>query len=334
MKIGIIGAGVMGADHAHILSTSVAGVEIAAIADADAGRARRVAGENGIGRILADGFDVVKDDGIDAVLIASPDETHKPLVLACLDAGKPVLCEKPLARAAADCLEIVRRECGIGRRLVQVGFMRRFDPGYVDMRRTVESGELGAPLIMHCIHRNESAPAYVEAQGLIANSAVHEFDAARYVLGGEPARISVVIGRATSKARIPDPQLVLLEFRDGTVVDIEVFLNARYGYDVRAELVCEEGTISLAPPHATTMVHRQHDGFQHPRDWRPRFADAYRAELRAWAAFLSGGPAAGASAWDGYVATSIAEAGIRAQKSGQWETIELAERPALYGAGA
>lgn len=329
-RIGIIGAGVMGADHARILATAFAGVELTAIADTDAERMRKVAEANGIKRMVRDGLDVVRADDVDAVLIASPDPTHKPLVLACLDAGKPVLCEKPLARTTPDCLEIVAKESALGRRLVQVGFMRRFDPGYVEMRRTIESGELGAPLVMHCIHRNESAPAYIDTEGLVGSSAIHEFDIARYVLGREVARIFVVLGRATSKAHMRDPQLFLLEFEDGTIVDAEVFINAQYGYDVKAELVCEEGTVSLTPPHDTTVLHSRHSGFRLPKDWRPRFADAYREELQAWIASVHDGQAVGASAWDGYVATAIAESAIRAQKSGGWEALELAPRPQLY----
>jgi len=330
IRIGIVGAGVMGADHARILSTAVADVELVAIADADIERARRVAEATGIARAGGDGLEIVRAKDVDAVLIASPDDTHRQLVLACLDAGKPVLCEKPLAPTTAECLEIVERETALGKRLVQVGFMRRFDPGYVEMRRTVRSGQFGAPLMMHCIHRNESALPYTQTEALIANSAVHEFDAARFVLGREVARISVILGRSTASARMRDPQLVLLEMSDGALVDAEIFVNAQYGYDVRAELVCEEGTVSLVPPHDTTVLHARHDGFRHPADWRPRFADAYREELQAWVAAIAGDSATGASAWDGYAATAVAEAGIRSQKSGVWEPVHLIDKPSLY----
>ena len=226
---------------------------------------------------------------------------------------------------------MVRREVEIGRRLVQVGFMRRFDPGYVEMRRTVEASSLGAPLMMHCVHRNETALPYVQTEALIANSAVHEIDAARFVLGQEVQRVCVVLGRSTSLGTIRDPQLVLMQFADGVVVDAEIFVNAQYGYDVRAELVCETGTVMLTPPHDATVRHARREGFRHPADWRPRFAAAYRAELQAWVAAIRGGAPAGASAWDGYAATTIAEAGLQSQKTGEWVAVRLADRPALYG---
>ena len=147
IKVGVIGAGVMGADHARILATSVAGAELVAVSDPDVPRRNALASDLGVTSTHDDAMALIADPAVEAVIVASPDPTHKPLTLACLDAGKPVLCEKPLATSAADCLEIVRREMEFGRRLVQVGFMRRFDPGYVSMKRMLTSEELGAPLI-------------------------------------------------------------------------------------------------------------------------------------------------------------------------------------------
>ena len=114
IKVGVIGAGIMGADHARILATSVAGAELVAISDPDAGRRGAVASSYGIAAAYPDPLALIGDSNVDAVIVASPDETHKPLTLACLDAGKPVLCEKPLATSPADCLDIVRREIGDG----------------------------------------------------------------------------------------------------------------------------------------------------------------------------------------------------------------------------
>src|SRR5690606_2273741 len=154
VKVGIVGAGVMGADHARILATSVAGAELMAVSDPDSARRNALAADLGIKASYGDAMELIADPDVTAVIVASPDPTHKPLTLACLDAGKPVLCEKPLATSAADCLEIVRHEMDFGRRMIQVGFMRRFDPGYVAMKRMLASDELGAALILHCVHRN------------------------------------------------------------------------------------------------------------------------------------------------------------------------------------
>ena len=133
--------------------------------------------------------------------------------------------------------------------------MRRFDPGYVEMKRRLDEGKLGAALVMHCIHRNVAAPSFMTAPMLITNSAVHEIDVARFVLGREVRRVTVVTPRKTGLSNMQDPQILLLEMDDGVVVDAEIFINAQYGYDVRAELVCEKGTIALTPPHDVTVLH-------------------------------------------------------------------------------
>ncbi len=319
----------MGTDHARFLTTSVGGARVAAVSDPDTGRAREVADGSG-GAVIDDPVDLIGDDRVDAVVIASPDPTHKPLTLACLAAGKPVLCEKPLATSSGDCLEIIDAEASTGRRLIQIGFMRRFDPGYVAMKTALAAGDLGAALIFHCVHRNATAASYTTSENLIANTAVHEFDIARWLLDDEAERVTVVSPRASSLGGMKDPQIILLHMTAGSVVDAEIFVNAQYGYDVRAELVCEHGTVSLTPPNDIQLRHAAREGFGHPEDWRPRFAAAYRDELQAWIASVKGGPPAGASAWDGYAATAIAEAGLASLASGATASVDLQPRPALY----
>ena len=329
LGIGIIGAGIMGADHARAIAGNVPGAHVAAISDIDAARVASVGAETGARRILADGFAVIADPGVEAVIVAAPDATHAALVLACLEAGKPVLCEKPLAVTSAESLAIVTKEAAMGKMLVQVGFMRRFDPAYVEMKAALASGSLGEALLLHCVHRN-AAPAYDFAPFMaIANSAVHEIDIARWLLGTEFSRASVF--RPVPRAgRIADPLLLVLEGTAGPLVEIEVFINAGYGYDVRGELVCERGTVTLAPPVATELRHAGVQSFAFARDWRPRFAAAYRHELQSWVRGIATGRYEGASAWDGYVATAVAEAGVRAIDTGVTQDIGLADRPALY----
>ncbi|MEP0324931.1 Gfo/Idh/MocA family protein [Bauldia litoralis] len=329
IKVGLIGAGVMGGDHARILSTSVGGAELVAVSDADRARAEAVAAAYG-GGVVADAEAVIGNDAVDAVIVASPDPTHKPLVLACLAAGKPALCEKPLGLTTDECLEIIAAETALGKRLVQVGFMRRFDPGYVAMKTTLDSGDLGQALMLHCVHRNETAASYTTSENMIANTAVHEMDIARWLLGTDVARVTVVTPRPTRLAKMQDPQILLFHMADGVVVTVEVFVNCQYGYDVRGELVCEKGTATLTPPHDITLRQARHDGFGHPADWRPRFAEAYRVELQAWIDAAAGGPPAGASAWDGYAATAVAEAGLAALKSGTPAEVTMPARPGLY----
>ena len=329
VRIGIIGTGVMGADHARTLGTHVPGVVLRAVYDADAGRARTVAEEINAETVAQSPQELIEDGSVDAVLIASPDHTHKDLVLACLAARKPVLCEKPLAPTPAECLDVIAVEKRLGKRLVQVGYMRRFDPAYVEMKAARLSGQLGKALMLHCFHRNVSAPSWFDARMAITNSAVHEFDIARWLLDDELASVQAFIPGA-SQVAAGSPVFLVLSSATGLLVTIEVFINAGYGYDVRGELVCEKGTVSLRQPGAIEANTALAGTIAYPADWRPRFADAYRLQLQAWARSVRSGSAVGADNWDGYAASAIAEAGVRSLAEGRQVRIELAERPQLY----
>jgi myo-inositol 2-dehydrogenase/D-chiro-inositol 1-dehydrogenase len=330
VRVGIIGVGVMGADHARVLASHVPGAVLQAVYDADPARARAVADEAGAQSVAADPLALVRDPNIDAVLVASPDATHKELTLACLAARKPVLCEKPLAPTAAECREVLAAETKLGRRLVQVGYMRRFDPAYVDMKMQMLSGRLGAPLMFHCVHRNVSAPSWFDSRMAVSNSAVHEFDIARWMLDTELTGIQVFRPKAARPDSPGAPVFLVLETARGQLVNVEIFIDATYGYDVRGELVCEKGTVSLGAPGRTEVSLDLAHGSAYPADWRPRFADAYRLQNQAWIQAIAGGNSAGASAWDGYAAAAVAEAGLQSLAENRSVAISLVEKPALY----
>ena len=123
------------------------------------------------------GRELIASGAVDAVLVASWGPTHEEYVLAAIKAGKPVFCEKPLATTKDACLRIMDAEMARGRRLVQVGFMRRYDAGYQALKAALNEGTIGTPLLMHCAHRNRSAPPYgFTTEAMIADSAVHEID--------------------------------------------------------------------------------------------------------------------------------------------------------------
>ena len=331
IRVGIIGAGLMGADHARLLGTVIAGATVGAVYDLDRDRAQAAAAHVHDARVLDDPFALIKDKDIDAVLVASSDDSHEQFVLAGLDAGKPVLCEKPLASTAAGCLRIVDAEVAIGRRLVSVGFMRRYDAGYLELRRTLDDGGLGGPLLLHCIHRNPSASAGWPSRMLITSSAVHEIDISRWLLGEEVAAVTAYRPRRSSLVGgdTQDPQFLVLETESGVLVDVEIFVNARYGYDVRCELVCEEGAVSIGVDAGNVLRHNGTVSSGVAHDWRDRFADAYRRELQDWVDGIAAGVARGASAWDGYVASAVAESCVAALESGKRRPIELVAKPAL-----
>jgi myo-inositol 2-dehydrogenase/D-chiro-inositol 1-dehydrogenase len=320
----------MGADHARILASEVPGAAIQALYDADAARAKAVADETGARTVLADAHALIRDPAVDAVLVASPDGTHRELTLACLEARKPVLCEKPLAPTAAECLDVIAAEAKLGRRLVQIGYMRRFDPAYAEMKASLLSGRLGTPLLFHCVHRNVSAPDWFNSSMVVSNSAVHEFDIARWMLDAELTEIQVYRPAAASADSPGAPVFLVLGTAKGQLVSVEVFIDAAYGYDIRGELVCERGTISLRAPVRTETNAGLALATAYPADWRPRFADAYRLQDQAWIGTVARGTSAGASAWDGYAAAAVAEAGLNALAESRPAAIRLVERPRLY----
>jgi myo-inositol 2-dehydrogenase/D-chiro-inositol 1-dehydrogenase len=331
VRVGIIGVGVMGSDHARILASQVPGASIQAIYDADPARAKAVADEIGGGVVVTDAVALIRDPAVDAVLVASPDQTHKALTLACLDARKPVLCEKPLAPTAAECLEVIAAESMLGRQLVQIGYMRRYDPAYAEMKASLLSGRLGTALMFHCIHRNVAAPSWFDSKMAISNSAVHEFDIARWMFDVELASIDVIRPKAAKPSQPGAPVFLTLETAAGQVVTIEVFNDAGYGYDVRGEVVCEKGTVSLRAPNRTETNVDLALATTYPADWRPRFADAYRLQAQAWVKSIAAGSLpTGASAWDGYAAAAVAEAGLQALAEGHRAAIRLVEKPRLF----
>jgi len=330
IRVGLIGAGIMGADHAKILSGQIPGVTLQFVCDADGARAKRVADETGARHACADPLAVIQDKAVDAVLIASPDQTHAPLSKACVEARKPVLCEKPLSQNSKECLDVIAAEVKGGKRLVQVGFMRRFDPAYVEMKAALTKGMIGPALMFHCFHRNVSAPSNFTGQMAITNSAPHEFDIGRFVLDTDYAEISVFRPEFRDAPKAVAPVFMVLKTVAGQLVNVEINNNAAYGYDVRGELVGEKGSVSLRSPIASEVHVNLQAVTSYPEDWRPRFAEAYRLQNSAWIKSIDTGKPAGANAWDGYAASLIAEAGVASLASGATVKVSPAAKPKLY----
>lgn len=212
--------------------------------------------------------------------------------------------------------------------------MRRYDAEYAALKTLLDSGDLGRPLLLHCVHRNVSSPPHFTSSMLISSSVSHEIDAARWLLGQEIT--AVTVARPTPSGQAPagllDPQLVLFETAGGAVVDVEVFVNCGFGYEVRCEAVCERGSARIGEAGAMTVHAAGRARTDVPQDYVVRFADAYDREIRAWVTAAREGRAVGPSAWDGYAATAVAEAGVASLRDGGRVTVDMAERPALYGA--
>ncbi|MGH3384398.1 MAG: Gfo/Idh/MocA family protein [Nocardioidaceae bacterium] len=328
--IGVIGTGNIGTDHVYRIARQLSGAEVSAVFDVVTDRAETVAAA--VGATARDrAADVVEADDVDAVVIASPGELHAEQVLACIDAGKPVLCEKPLAPTTAECLKVIEAEVATGRQLVQLGFMRRYDAAYLEVKTALDSGDLGEVLMLHCVHRNPTAPDWFTSDLALTDSVVHEVDTSRWLLADEIAAVTVLAGKPSPKAgSAQDPQLVVFEMASGVLVTVESFVHAQYGYDVRCELVGSEGVASMDTPTLGAVTRRGGRTTVVPPDWQVRFGSAYQAELQAWVDSLASGEYHGASAWDGYAATAVAEAGLRARAERARVAVELVDKPSLY----
>jgi myo-inositol 2-dehydrogenase/D-chiro-inositol 1-dehydrogenase len=320
IRVGVIGAGVMGADHIRNLSTTISGAEVTFVADLDAGRAAAAAPH--AARTTTEPSELINSSEVDAVVIASHDSTHAGLVLECFEAMTPVLCEKPLAPTLLESLEVVDAEADIfaatGARLLSMGFMRRFDPGYVALRESTRARAQGEPLLVHCTSRTAAAGPGTTSESAITNSAIHELDIIPWLLDSPITEVSWQSGRSSrhSPGGLSDPAFMLLRTADGTLVTLELFLNARYGYTTQCEVVSELGTAALPEPAALAVRQDGHLRSGMPADWRPRFADAYRLQLQAWITALSKGePAPLATGEDGLRASQVAQALIRSLHS-------------------
>jgi myo-inositol 2-dehydrogenase/D-chiro-inositol 1-dehydrogenase len=336
LRVAVLGVGMMGADHVARLYSRISGARVTVVSDAFADKAEQVAATVPGCRVVADPLAAIADPEVDAVLIATPGQFHEEQVLACIEQGKPVLCEKPLTMDAASSLALVKAEdeCSArtGRRLVQVGFMRRFDPEYAELKALIGSGGLGEPLVVHCAHRNAAVPPHFTSEMMISDSVVHEVDVARFLLDEEIAAVTVLRPRATRHAVAgqSDPLLVLFETTGGRMIDVECFVSTGVGYEVRTEVVGEDGSAMIGLDLGLVRQSGSSSGAIRSTsvapDFRQRFGRAYDIELQRWVDAARRGEIDGPGAWDGYAAQAVCAAGVEALRSGQRTEVRLESR--------
>jgi len=330
VQIGIIGCGVMGADHCRLLHGEIFGAKLVAVQDSDRPRAALVAASAGDVRIHDFAHDLIADRDIDAVVIASPDHTHAALATACVEAGKPVLCEKPLAATIEECQAVMTMEMTGGRRLVQVGYMRRFDPGLPRYEAQPRRPAVRPPAV----------PALRPQKR--CRAALHHFRLGHREFFGPRDRHRALPARRGICSGDSDQRQILPACRNAAASVHRPGIGERRHCDGRgvsrrpirlrcsSELVCEDGTVSLAPNPPVSRRHAHREGFEIDGDWRARFADAYRDQLKEWVASIEDGRPVGSSAWDGYAASATAAAALEALAAGGKTATNLGERPAFY----
>ncbi|MGN9758393.1 Gfo/Idh/MocA family protein [Streptomyces sp. SD31] len=332
LGVAVIGTGKMGADHVRRIQEVTSGARVTAVVDVDAERAKSVADRVDGCTVHTDPAAAMAAADVDAVIVASPGPAHEAALLAAFEHDLPVLCEKPLTPDAASALRVLQAEQKLGRRRVQVGFMRRYDAEYMKLKALLETGQLGRPLMLHNRHRNVASSPGWTSEMLINDSVTHEMDVTRWLLGHEITAVTVLAPTPSDNAPdgIRDPQFVVFETDGGAIVDVEIFVNCGFGYQVQAEVVCERGTARVGDGHALVTNAAGRWGGIIAQDYIERFADAYDREVQAWVDATRRGEVTGPSAWDGYAVAAVCEAGVRALEEGGRVAVELVDRPALY----
>jgi len=290
LGIGVLGVGEMGKRHAENLRRLVPEARLVAVADVAADRARQTAEELEIEKSFRSLEDMLDSKEIDAVLIATPDKFHAKAIETAAHAGKDILCEKPIATTRADAQRAVDAVVKNGVRL-QIGFMRRYDPAYAAAMKRVEAGEIGEPVIFKSVGRDKDVPPLAAYQSningmLFYNNTIHDFDLARWAMRDEVTEVhaytTVAIRPEVAQYGDVVASVVNLKYAHGAIGNVESYVQAIYGYDVRTEIIGSKGSIfvgSLEKTPATFFSAAGSTGILADH-FLSRFADAYLFEVR------------------------------------------------------
>ena len=280
----------MGRRHAENLRMLVPEARLVAIADPAVERARQVADKLEVEHCFSSFEQMLDRKEVECVVIAAPDKFHSSAIQAAAAAGKDILSEKPIALNLADAHAALQAVENAGVRL-QIGFMRRYDPGYSAARKRVEAGEIGEPVIFKSLGRDRDAPPLAAYQAnlngtLLYNNTIHDFDLARWVMGDEVAEVQTytTVAIRPEIAQYGDivASVVNLKYRRGAIGNIESFVQAVYGYDIRTEIVGSRGSILVGTVQQTPVTFlAKEGGIQGLADhFLTRFESAYVEEVR------------------------------------------------------
>lgn len=329
LRIAVLGVGVMGADHVARIASRISNARVVVVNDYLTEKAEQVAAAVPGARVVGDPLDAIADPDVDAVVLATPGPTHEKQLLACLEHGKPVLCEKPLTTDVQTSLAVVKREAELGKKLIQVGFMRRFDHQYAQLKALIDGGEFGQPLVLHCAHRNPSVPPGFDSAMVVRDSLVHEVDVTRFLFGEEVASIQIIKPAPNPAAPqgLADPQIAIMRTESGKYVDVELFVTTGIAYEVRTELVGEKGSAIIGLD--VGLVRKAAPGTWGGRitpGFRERFGQAYDTEFQRWVDAVNAGMNVdGPDAWDGYAAAAVCEAGVESLRSGRPVEVQIVD---------
>jgi len=319
--VGLIGAGAIGRLHARHLVSRVAGAELVAVADVVRGAAEACAHECGVSRVYDDYRELVSDPAVEAVVIASPGDCHGEQIEAAAAAGKHVFCEKPLEAnlAAVDGALAAVERAGAA---LQIGFNRRFDANFRQVRDAIAAGAIGRPYIVHIVSRDPLLPPAKAGQPpgwMFFDTTVHDFDMARWLLGDEATEVRALAGAYVHEGNAAiDTALITLRFAGGALVTIDNG-QAAYGYDQRIELLGPAGALAAANElaHGVAVSDRQGVRAAGPRTFfAERYSESYVAELAAFIGCVARGAEPAVTGRDGRAAVVLALAALRSHEDG------------------
>jgi myo-inositol 2-dehydrogenase/D-chiro-inositol 1-dehydrogenase len=326
IRIGLLGAGRIGAVHAQTIAQRVPSARLVAIADVNAAAAQSLGARFGVERTGGDPAAVIDDPSIDAVLICTSTDTHASLIESAARAGKHIFCEKPISMSLAETDRALAAAGAAGVKL-QIGFNRRFDANYARVRQAITSGEIGDLHLLHVISRDPAPPpiAYVKVSGgLFADMMIHDFDMVRFLTGSEPTEIytqaAVRVDPAIGEAGDVDTAVVMMRFANQAIVTIECSRRATYGYDQRVEAFGSGGAIQTGNVHANTAIVSTGESVR--RDlplnfFMQRYLDAYAAEIESFVDAVAADKPVAVSGHDGRAAFAMAMAAKRSLQEGR-----------------
>lgn len=325
LRVGVIGLGRLGRIYARDIASRIPETTLVAVSDVLASAVDEVGGEFDVPGRYADAAELIKDPAVDAVVIVSPTSTHKDLSIASTRAGKPTFCEKPPALSLAQTLEMKTAIEATGT-FFQMGFMRRFDPGYAAARKRLSDGQIGKVVLFKSTSRDpyRTSLEYADPRssgGMILDMGIHDFDLARFFMG--EVKTASAIGGTLAYPELKtvgdiDNAVVSLTFADGSLGVVDLSRNGIYGYDIATELLGDAGTLRIGylretPLYVMTKNSIAHDTVPH---FMERFASAYTTQLQNFARNVLEKRPAPVTIDDGVEAIRIAIAANQALVSG------------------
>lgn len=292
VRIGIIGAGRIGKVHITSISTRIKDAVIKTVADPYMNEETKLwAKSMGVAHATKDYKEIIDDPEIDAVLICSSTDTHSPISLEAIRAGKHVFCEKPIDHDVEKIKEVVAALEGTGLKY-QVGFNRRFDHNFEAIQQAVAAGKVGKPQVIKITSRDPEPPGidYVKVSGgMFLDMTIHDFDMACFLAGCDATEVYVqaanLVDPAIGEAGDVDTAVITLQMENGAIAVIDNCRKAVYGYDQRAEVFGSEGMISISNDSQSRAVLSNSEGVTAEKPmyfFLERYMEAYGKEIAAF----------------------------------------------------